>query len=1009
MAPATDRWLSREAWQLQSVIDSTAYAFDLPLQAIDLTACRDFYSLLFEAAKVLCNSETKKHPFEAAFPTQDSFKAYVADVVRTPEDGIVRCFADKHIWQILLNPERCPLWKTRPSYENPLLHVLREHWGWIWWETLWFYDRFSQGTFCRRERGGSEVDDFRMPGFPGKHFSIRSIDVPELDISLIAFPTFEAGFASGTQPDAPARAAFVDEFKKVVKRATPKGLRYDDGRIARLAGSRSGATNADTRSRLFLAREAIAALSRSRMAPDIHLTDPALRNIAVLAIMATQGADRRREALKVSPQPDFSAFVANPPGHVGVVEFIVSGEASENGLKVEIEIGRSPDFGADVLGRDILFPTEPDKYFDRNLSVVIDRINTCKHAFVLENHLLMRTWLNDNFGDLVPNQASAQNPDQEEKQRKLSRRICRWAAKLFDANICTLSRYDYKSTTLDLLGFHHSDPFMRDAWAVAVREALEGVHADPERRSESVSYCCIEKNGVIYEPRHEPGNPRTEYGKPEGGIAIRSSIAVPIEILGRSWGVLSIFGERDDQFDGRARDALQDFAGLLSTHYYHQSFLRSCQQLDVVGLDTTRSEADAYKQACDFLCDTLLVESATLWLPSPQDPREYHCEASVNRPDLARSLHLTKGKPIVAKESLVRLNRALEANDAKWMWHPAFFEGLELESGKALPKFLAGEKYKSWCQVAIYAHPGRTRSFVTLLSRSDEIDNAQWHNISQIVRNEIALFIRAVRSRADWDETERSVIAHELDQRVAVIAKSSEELLKLIDVDALIGNKHKHYAEYTRLRAEINEARDELMRSMKKLSTGTGLSMAERAAEGDPVLTEAYGFKTPTEKAFDFKPFLERLVSAAQTSVGRKVNVKLTWPLSGPFLYIEPDVLRPIFANLCTNAVKYAMPHTDIHIKLLDYSTHLKICIKNEGQPLQRAEIGSLFFKGFRGESARLSNVPGHGYGLFYAKMIANRHKLILEYVPDPKDTKTALGTVFHEFCVTIPEDLVRT
>ena len=966
-------------WYLQSAADICAYAFDIPLQAFDIRAGQTLY----------VDSCARVPSFKAMFPTQQSFESHVA-AVTSSTDGISTFLQHKEMWREVLDFERCGLWATDASYSNPLLRVMREHWGWLWWETLWFYNLLCAP---KAKPDDSGVKLLTMPGFPGHNYSIGLVVLNELEIALIATPLFLSPEYSNANERPPSRDSLVADFASAISNAATT-LLYDQRLLVRLAQGRSSIAAPDAFMRLTLVGRAIETLATVDMPAGISLS--ALQDLTMLTILLTQSSRSQSWSLRSKKT---AVRIPNPPttsNHL-LATFV---EKSAH-LNTEVNIAVQQDDSAASIASIVQFETPLDARTKIALSLLNDRINTCRHAYILESFLTIRSWLNENFGELVTNPRKAALD--EGKVSHLSRRLCRWASKLFGADICMLSRYDYKSSKLELVGFDTRDIENRPLWTEMAAHSLVWPRENEKDRQLSMSYLCADLNTTQFVPARRPiDDPRSNFQSPAGAPDIRCGISVPISFLGRSWGVISIFGFRDYQFTEKILQGLQEFSELLSSYYYYQWLLSCCQRLDVSGLNEADSDEKQYEQACAFLCDVLLVESATISVSETPETKKFETRGWINRPDLAKEIHIAS-RPTLEESVIKTIKSDFTRAKQKWIWHSMSLSGLALESGGGRIDDLRASRYHTWCQSAILSSQGEVEAIVTLLSRSSKVDNAQWRNISQIASNEVALFNRAVRSRADWTADQRHAIAHEMKQAVRSLSQLADDISALVDVRNL--RTRAEQIQFARMRAQVRSAKDHLTATMESLTSNTGEDIADIIVKNDPVLSAASKIETPSKKAIDFYQYFNEIARPLQRDSANRAHFNYIGQRNGPYILVDRQVLNHIFRNLCSNAVKYSGPRAEILVKALDDGDHVTISFRNEGFALTPEEVDSIFDKTFRGSAAQAEKIEGEGLGLYYAKGVADLHGLRLGYSQYPG---TSEGRSTHEFRVIISKELIR-
>lgn len=100
-----------------------------------------------------------------------------------------------------------------------------------------------------------------------------------------------------------------------------------------------------------------------------------------------------------------------------------------------------------------------------------------------------------------------------------------------------------------------------------------------------------------------------------------------------------------------------------------------------------------------------------------------------------------------------------------------------------------------------------------------------------------------------------------------------------------------------------------------------------------------------------------------------------------------PDSLRQLFSVLVDNAVKYAVPFSEIHLELYKSNGKMIFKITNTCDKLPDVEPQKLFDRFYRGDSARTQTTGGYGIGLSVAATVceANNGEITAEYIDKDK------------------------
>ena len=95
-----------------------------------------------------------------------------------------------------------------------------------------------------------------------------------------------------------------------------------------------------------------------------------------------------------------------------------------------------------------------------------------------------------------------------------------------------------------------------------------------------------------------------------------------------------------------------------------------------------------------------------------------------------------------------------------------------------------------------------------------------------------------------------------------------------------------------------------------------------------------------------------------------------------PFIYGDEMHLTNVFFNLMDNAVKYAKPDEDLHLRVRteNVGDNLQITIEDNGVGIQKSDLSHIFERFYRVHTGNQHNVKGFGLGLAYVHTIINLH-----------------------------------
>ena len=107
----------------------------------------------------------------------------------------------------------------------------------------------------------------------------------------------------------------------------------------------------------------------------------------------------------------------------------------------------------------------------------------------------------------------------------------------------------------------------------------------------------------------------------------------------------------------------------------------------------------------------------------------------------------------------------------------------------------------------------------------------------------------------------------------------------------------------------------------------------------------------------------------------------------GLTLWADADKLARVFNNILKNAIAYSYDDSVIEISAKQQDKYIVITFTNQGNPIPKEKLKTIFEKFYRLDSARSTNNGGAGLGLAIAKEIVNAHDGTISVESDTEKT----------------------
>lgn len=134
---------------------------------------------------------------------------------------------------------------------------------------------------------------------------------------------------------------------------------------------------------------------------------------------------------------------------------------------------------------------------------------------------------------------------------------------------------------------------------------------------------------------------------------------------------------------------------------------------------------------------------------------------------------------------------------------------------------------------------------------------------------------------------------------------------------------------------------------------------------------------------------LKPLISKKKTLITKRCSKDLI------LINADQKLLRIVFLNLVSNAVKYTPPEGKVYITIKKDGQNILIEVKDNGYGIPKNQYAKVFTKLFRGDNIRKKEPDGTGLGLYLVKAVVEQVGGAVSF-----ESEENSGTTFH---VTIP------
>jgi signal transduction histidine kinase/HD-GYP domain-containing protein (c-di-GMP phosphodiesterase class II) len=136
-----------------------------------------------------------------------------------------------------------------------------------------------------------------------------------------------------------------------------------------------------------------------------------------------------------------------------------------------------------------------------------------------------------------------------------------------------------------------------------------------------------------------------------------------------------------------------------------------------------------------------------------------------------------------------------------------------------------------------------------------------------------------------------------------------------------------------------------------------------------------FGQRPLQRSSFELRGVVDEVLSMLlPTLQDRNIEVKIEIPETLPRIDADPDLVKQVFINLLTNAVKYSPPKTTVTVRAKEGPVEIAVSVADQGVGIPADEVNHVFDKYFRARSRGSQKLEGVGLGLAIVKNIVEQH-----------------------------------
>jgi signal transduction histidine kinase len=983
--------LQRDGILWRAAVDNLADISDLPLAIFKRPQIQELFKELRQ----------KSAFFKKTFQTFDDFRKLAAAANADPVPVMRQLSDSANEWKSIFALLSRQIIVGPSARQEPVLRLLRYHWSWRWTEILAFCDCFLDWN--------TQSPPLRFyDHFAANVFLCEFIEIDGSTVLMVG-PVKNKHIPAQTCAD--ALKALVKKYYQVGNLKPVHPIE----RYEQFFYDKTAIYLNDLRSQKKILRHAIR-LSNSIEWPSNHEVD--YFDITAAAEFTYCLADIAFNPLgqMFKPYRQDLSISYNYPLYLGsdrkrtrqlryhVIETKAGYDESIEFLNTRVDPKASALFATVRSSTLDVNTTTPavDAYLNQHFELGARRRRVAQSQRLLEELLILRYLLADNFGVFT----SDQDEGPSGVDYKLGRRIARTVTNVCHCDSAVIYQFDHLNNLLYSVGVHVDDGIAEPLGRLDHRW-MENVGRDKNLKFRSVAYTAAEEDRIVeYNDSSEFSplvyNKTTKVNPPRKSRLVpgKSIVAIPIRVFGRLWGILEVHSKKANSFSYPQLEWLAKIADLVGPYYHEQIIIYSLYQIasapEVLVGEDNQFNLLARQAAGIFLCNT-----ACVWIRDLFNTDQYNCAGFTGRPDLEARINKRQALPSFSSQG--KKSVARDAIDNKRIWvegsigiEPFGNEWLNKEHTRSLKFF--GFKYIAI--MPIYDLEENAIAVISVYSRHRPF-SSKWENWARYIGNYMGVVITRIHNAKEVEAQFRSLVAHEIINAVDIVKGAAENFATFVrhlprgvqrsDIFASISDIDTHVGDIETAVGDWVTGRD-----VKKgrRSQAMLLATAQQRSKTIPI-------------PVNFRTEFNSCVAPLHREMSRRgIRYHIVFPKGGLLLKMHAEDFRMILNNLIRNAVKYSPHQGQIFFEFVSQAFGTKFSVRNRGPALGQGELYRVFNLGFRGKNVR-DKYPGSGLGLYLVKQLCEFYDIGVRYdAPGDADED---GFVWHRIDLDFPAKMVMT